>query len=171
MHQPHELICIGEVLNAHGIRGDIIIKPWTDDPDQFDELAEVYITNRDELKQFTIEKVRITQKKIIVKFRGIDNRNAAEQLRGALLQRQRSELRALAEDEYFIFDLIGLDVKSTSGETIGSITDVMEMPAHDVYVVQQGSREVLIPAVKSIVKSIDLDAGKIIIDPIDGLIE
>ena len=111
------------------------------------------------------------QKKIIIKLQGINNRTAAEQLRGGLLQRQRSELRALADDEYFIFDLIGLNVKSVSGDPIGTITEMMNMPAHDIYVVKNGPREILIPAIKSIVKKIDINAGEMIIDPIDGLIE
>ncbi len=171
MEQAVDLICIGKVNAAHGIRGEVSIVPYTDEPQQFQSVSSLYVTHRAVTKQMGVEHVRMTEKKIIVKFRNIDDRTSAEQLRGALIQRNRSDLRDLADDEYFVFDLIGLTVKTVAGITIGTVTDVMNMPAHDIYVVKQGRREFLIPAIQSVIKAVQLDAGEMIIDPIDGLLE
>ena len=171
MPQNIEFISIGIVIKAHGIKGEVQITPLTDEPVIFFDLYSIYLNINGNRKNCAIEKVRLTHNKIILKFENINDRSAAQNLKGALLEIKRTDLRELSDNEYFIFDLIGLKVKSLTGELIGELKNVLNLPANDVYVVNNGVNEFLIPAIKDVIKRVDLDKGEMIIDPIDGLFE
>ncbi|MBD3288816.1 16S rRNA processing protein RimM [candidate division KSB1 bacterium] len=169
--QKKEFISIGAVTKAHGIKGEIGVKPLTDEPEQFTLIKSVYLNINNSRTLVEVEKVRLQQNFIILKLAHINDRTAAEQLKGALIEREISELRELEDNEYYVFDLIGLEVKDLDGNLIGELVDVMILPANDVYVIRGGEKEFLVPAIQDIVKKIDLDRNEMLIYPMNGLFE
>lgn len=171
MKSRPEFVSVGWVSRAHGISGEILVFPITDDPEQFTRPVEFFISS-DQIsrEKIVIERVRANKGSFIIKIRGINDRNAAEEICHRYLQRRLNDDENLAPDEYFIFDLIGLVVKTIDGTEIGTIADVLSLPANDVYVVAQNSGEVLIPAIKSVVKRVDLENEVVYIEPMEGLL-
>ena len=106
----------------------------------------------------------------MLKLAGIDTRTEAETLRGRALTVPRSELRSLPEGEYYAFQLVGIEVVTTAGAGVGRIVDIMTTASNDVYVVEGERGEILIPAIEDVVKSIDLETGRMVIEAIDGLL-
>lgn len=171
MKKRPEFIVIGKIINAHGIRGDVIVEPMTDDLQQFSTIKEVYLCSKHQSRQlYAIERVRGTVNKIVIKLAGIDDRNAALGLKGIELEKRLADCPALPPDSYYIFDIIGLTVKTVDDRWVGQISDVLTLPANDVYIVTDGQREWLIPAIKAVIKKIDLEAELVIIDPLEGLL-
>jgi 16S rRNA processing protein RimM len=166
------LITVGRILRPHGLRGDVKVDPSTDWPDRFAELRTLCVVMPVRPgKWIKIEQVRIQQGDVILKLSGFENRSQADTLRGAELCTRENELPFLPEGHYYIHDLVGMNVKTVPGEKIGSVVDVIQMPAQDIYIVDVHGREAMIPAVKEFVKRIDLQKKEIIIDPIEGLID
>ena len=162
----NDRIKVGKITTAVGIKGEVKVYPYTDDPERFEELESVYAGD----DVMYIDKVRYQKNLVILKFKGVDDRNAAEALRDRYLTIDRSELRELEEDEYFIFDLIGLEAVDQEGNHIGVVSDVIQNTAQDLYEIKKddGSKY-LVPAVYEIVTDIDINSGIMKIDPIDGL--
>lgn len=155
-------VTIGRVVVPHGIRGEVKVKVETDFPERFEELDEVWVelsTGRG--RMVGVENVRFQQDGLLMKFVGIDDRTTAEELRGALLKIDPDELKNLENDQFYIHDLIGLDVYTTDGEHLGQLTDVLQGVANDVYVTPKG----MIPALKQFVAEINLKDKKMIVAP------
>lgn len=171
MKERPDFISIGIVAKAHGTRGEVQVNPTTDVLSQFKTIKQVYLKMpQRERRTLIIEHARIKNDKIILKLAGIDNRTEAADLKGSLIEKHFDSAEQLPPDEYYVFDLIGLKVKTTANLWLGEITEVLSLPANDVYVVQSGATEYLIPAIKDVVKQIDLDAGMIVIQPLEGLL-
>jgi 16S rRNA processing protein RimM len=162
---PESLI-VGQILGPLGTKGEVKIRVATDFPDRFSPGRPVYLDDR----PVEIESSRPHKQHLILKLSGIDTRNAAEDLRGRELTVPRSELRSLPDGEYYAFQLIGLEVMTTGGGAVGRVVDVMTTASNDVYVVRGVRGEVLVPAIEDVVKSIDVDAGRMVIDAIEGLL-
>ncbi len=162
----NDRIKVGKITTAVGIKGEVKVYPYTDDPERFEELESVYAGD----DVMDIDMVRYQKNLVILKFKGVDDRNAAEALRDRYLTIDRSELRELDEDEYFIFDLIGLEAVDREGNHIGVVSDVIQNTAQDLYEIKKddGSKY-LVPAVYEIVTDIDINSGIMKIAPIDGL--
>lgn len=159
---------LGQIVNAVGLKGESKVYPYTDYKERFEELDRLYIGDR----LCEIERVRYQGNLAVVKFKGVDDRNAAEALKGEYLYVDRENARELEEDEYFIPDLVGLKVCSPEGEEYGTLKDVIQNTAQDVYEVQKPEGGVfLIPAVKQFVKKVDLEAGVITVELIEGMME
>ncbi len=170
MKRKPEFVAIGIITRPHGINGEVVVSPITDNPMQFMELRQVYLKGDEDNRQtFKIERIRQKKTGFIIKLSGINDRNQAEELKNFFVERRREREEHLPADEYYIFDLIGLQVVTTSGEVLGKICEVLSLPANDVYVVQSQSREILIPAIKDVIKQIDLEAEIMEIEPLDGL--
>jgi len=171
MKKRPEFISIGIVTRAHGIKGELVIHPITDNPEQFETLKTIFVKNKQgERRSFAIERARFRSHRIILKLREINDRNQAQELRGLRIDRRLEDAAELGPDEYYIFDLIGLKVRTAENQWLGQVTDVLTLPANDVYVVTDGEREYLIPAIKDVIKKIDLDEEYILIEAIDGLL-
>lgn len=171
MKERPEFVSIGIITKAHGIKGELLVIPITEDPPQFEKLKNISIKSvKEERKSFAIERVRIGTNGIILKLHGIDDRNSALALKGYYIDKRLDECEPLTPDEYYIFDLIGLEVRTTDNRSIGEVKEVLTLPANDVYVVMNGTREFLIPAIKDVVKNVDLENEVILIEPIDGLL-
>jgi 16S rRNA processing protein RimM len=171
MKRRPEFVSIGIVTKAHGLKGELVITPITDEPQQFEKLKNISLKDQaGERKTFTLERVNIKPNRIILKLKNINDRNHALTLKGLFVDKQMGEWEDLPPDEYYIFDLIGLQVKTTDNLYLGEIIDVLTFPANDVYVVNDGSREYLIPAIKDVIKKVDLEEEYILIEPLDGLL-
>lgn len=118
-----------------------------------------------------IDSIRSDREFLIIAFQGITGRDEAAVLRNAMIEVDPLLMPKLGNNEYYYHQIIGLSVVTASGEMIGRVTEIMETPANEVYVVQGNDREYLIPAVKSVIADIDLDAGTMTITPLDGLLE
>lgn len=166
-----EWVTIGVVSGAHGIQGEIKVVPMTDDPQRFRLLDQIYLDfSANNLKSYTIQRVRFQKRTILLKLEGIEDRSTVEQLQGIELKIPRESCLELPDDQYYIFQIIGLAVYSTDGQWLGKLSDVMQMPANDVYVVQNGEQEILIPAIKDVIKKVDLETGVMTIELLEGLL-
>ncbi len=166
-----DLVAIGKVLRPHGQVGEVRVLPLTDFPDRFSELESVYLVNEGETRNLTVERAELRGNTVILKFTEVRTQRDAWELVGSTLEIPQEEVVALPEGTYYVFQLMGMRVLNEEGEFLGEISDVLSMPAQDVYVVKREEEEVLIPAVESIVKSIDLERGEMVICPIPGLLD
>lgn len=166
---------IGEITAPQGVRGEVRVLPLTDFPDRFETLAEVWLgAPRQEL--VAIESVRPHKGFFLVKFRGIDDRDQAETLRGVRLEIEEEDLVPLKPGEYYVHQLQGCQVLTVEGRSLGTLVDVYRTGANDVWVVQGDvsrgeAREVLIPALKDVVREVDLEARRLVIAPLPGLLD
>lgn len=166
------MIAIGRITRAQGLRGELNVEPLTEAPERFSLLTRVTIEKSDGQAQMAeIEKARVVKRRVILKLRTVSNRTEAEALHGALITIPRQECLQLEDGSYYIFELIGLRVVTDAGAVVGELTDVLDLPANDVYVVQAETREYLIPAIAEVIKKVDLDSGLMIINPIEGLLD
>ena len=161
-----QFIVVGRVLAPWGARGEIKVEVMTDFPDRFSPQAEVHIDGR----PMTIERSRWHRGRVILKLATIDSVEAAQELGGRFLEVPQSQLRPLPKDEYYQFQLLGLEVWTTEGELLGRIAHILPTGSNDVYVVPSGHGELLIPAIEDVVKSVDLERGSIVIEVIKGLL-
>jgi len=160
-------VVIGEIVSPFGRRGEVKVRPETDSPERFDELEEVCVgRGKAGGRVFEIEAVRHHKRAVLIKFAGIDDISAAETLRGSEVRIRESEVAPLEEDEYYVHDIIGLDVVTTEGESLGKVREIVRSPANDVYVTERA----MIPAVKEFVVSIDLREKKMVVRPIEGMV-
>ena len=165
-------VTIGEITKTRGVKGEVKVVPVTDCPERLCDLDSVYVETKDGTVQIAqIERVRLHSGFASFKFRGIESPEGAEKLRGSFIMVKREDVFPLKEGKFYVFQLLGLDVQTEDGTSVGTVHDVINSPANDVYVVRNGQREYLIPAVRQIVKDIDLQRGKITIDAIDGLLD
>ena len=165
-----KLLEIGKIVNTHGLRGEVKIVPWTDTPDVFEDLTVIYIKNKSEYKPLNIESVRYQKNNLIVKFKEYSDINDILQYKNAVLYAERDDLGELPEGVYYIVDLIGLEVFTESGEKIGIITDVFNTGASDIYDVKRdGKKNLLLPVIDEVVKNVDIEGGKVIVNVMEGL--
>ncbi len=140
----------------------------TDFPERFEWLKRVYLG--EEATPFVLEGSRLHKRQTLLKLRGCDDREAAEKLRGRLVQIPIEEAMPLGEDEYYVYQIVGLDVCTTEGELLGKVSEVLFTGANDVYVVQGEKGEMLIPAVEDVVLEVDLAGGRLTVELMEGLI-
>lgn len=155
----------GQIVNTHGIRGEVRIQPWCDSADFLLDIDTFYLDGK--AVKFTGKKVHKTM--LIAKPHGIDNANDAALLKGKVLYFNRDDAK-LENGQIFIDDLKGLEaVNMETGEVFGKVTDVLKLPASDVYVIK-GQGEYMIPAVDEFLKKIALDEGRVYFKLIEGMI-
>lgn len=168
MPQPQHLI-IGKVLKPFGIRGELKVEILTDFPKRFASLVQVFVG--DDAKSFSVERVHLhNDHTALVKLAGIDTPEDAGELREQLLYVAVDDAVKLRDNQVYLFQTIGLTVKTTDGQTLGKIVDVLDTRANDVYIVHDGAREILLPAIPEIVREIDLARGEMVVQLIDGLL-
>ena len=166
-----EYIRVGKILGTQGNRGAVRVLPLTDYPERFHNMSLVKVKLKEGRQDLQIESVNEHKKFIIIKFRGIEDMNAAEQLRGGCLEITREQLVPLPEGSYYIFEIIGLKVYDLDGAYLGEITDVLQTGANDVYVVETGGKPLLIPALKQVVREVDLQGRRMRVELPEGLME
>lgn len=161
---------VGQIVNTFGVKGQLKVKPFTDDVERFEELKTVYICKKNEMKKVEIEDVKYHKDMVLLKIKGIDDMTQAEQYKGLFLKIDRKDAKKLPKDTYFIADLLGLKVYTDQGELLGRVDDIFPTGANDVYVVKdEMGKQILLPSIPEVLKEIDLEKEKIIVHLIEGL--
>lgn len=165
------MLRVGVYSNTHGIRGEIKVFPTTDDATRFKKLKKVFLDTREGRKEFTIVQVKFFKQMVILKFKEINHINEIEPYKGCDLLIERKDAVPLAENEYFICDIIGAEVYTEDGTLFGRLKDVMTTGANDVYVVTTTEeKEVLLPVIPDCVKDIDIENKKVVVHIMKGLL-
>ena len=152
-------LVIGEITKPQGVRGEVKLRPITCDPGRFDALTLAYLRRGEDYLPVRLTVNRRAQDAVYLSVEGVDDRDAAEKLRGELLYIDRAHAVELDEDTNFLCDLIGLRGVDDEGGDWGVLRDVLQPGGNDVYVFEGGRGQVLVPALKSVVKKVDLEAG------------
>lgn len=167
-----DLLKVGIITSTHGVRGEVKVYPTTDDANRFKKLKQVVLDTGKEKTDLEIAGVKFFKNMVILKFKGIDDINEVQKYCKMSLFVTRENAVKLEKDEYFIADLIGLTVISEEEEVLGTLKDVLQTGANDVYVVEQADgEELLIPAIKQCVKEVDVAGGRIVVHLLEGLRE
>ena len=162
---------IGQIVNTFGIKGEVKINPFTDDINRFDELKSIFVVKNKELIPYEIETVRYHKNMVILKLKGINSMNEAEKLKGLYIKIDRKYAKKLPKGTYFIADLIGLEVYDENSNLLGSIDDIYNTGANDIYVVKNNlGKQILLPGIPQVIKKVDLENKKIVVHLLNGLI-
>ena len=163
---------VGVITSTHGLRGEVKVYPTTDNPQRFKRLKQVILDTGKEKLELEIEGVKFFKQMVILKFKDIDNINDVEKYRQKKLLVTRENAVRLGRDEYFIADLMELQVLDEEGKEIGRLRDVMQTGANDVYVIDMtDGRELLLPAIKQCVLEINVEEGWIRVHILEGLLD
>lgn len=169
-NENKDLLQVGKIVNTHGIKGEVKVIPLTDDPERFHKLKWVFLERNSKLEKIEIQSVRFFKTTMIVKFAGIDDMTTAEGLKELYMLIDRKDAVKLPEDSFFICDLIGCQVFDEQGEKLGELTNILKTGSNDVYVVKnEDNRDILVPALKSVVKEISIDDKRVIVSLPEGL--
>ncbi len=160
---PGDLIIVGEVARAHGVQGAVRVAPVTDFPEHLLALEEAILVRGGTARRVRVEQSQQDGTGVLMKFAGIDTPEAAEQLKGATVEIPATQAMPLAPGQFYVFEVVGLEVRTPEGARVGEVVDVLRTGSNDVYVVRppQGP-EILLPAVDSYVQTIDVAAGYLI---------
>lgn len=163
---------IGAIASTHGLQGEVKVFPTTDDPAKFKKLKKVYLQNSSGLTELEIAGVKFFKNMVILKFRGHDRIEDVQPYKGKDLYVPRRDAVKLEKDEYYIADLIGLSVILEDGTPLGTLDDVLQTGANDVYVVHTPQRkEILIPAIRQCVLKVDVETGFVQVHLLEGMDE
>ncbi len=165
-----DLLQVGIITNTHGVKGEVKVFPTTDDPARFKKLKHVILDTGREKLPLDVTGVKFFKNMVILKFKDYNSINDVEKWKGKALCVTRENAVKCEEGEYFIADLIGLSVISDKGEALGELSDVLSTGANDVYVVTKtGEKDLLLPAIKECILSIDLEKQVMQVHVMDGL--
>ncbi len=163
---------IGQIVNHFGIKGMVKVMPYTDDVARFEDLKTVYVTLRHTQKQYEIEEVKYHKNMVLLKFKGVDDMDGAQNLQNAILKVERKDAATLEEGSYYIADLLGMPVYTEEGKKIGILEDIYNTGSNDIYVVRnEKQKQILLPAIQDVIKQISLEENKITVHMLKGLEE
>ena len=162
MKQPYLLL--GEIVRPQGIRGEVKVKHYTDDPYRFEDLETVYLKRAGAYEPVGVISARVQQDDVFLLLSGVADRNEAEKLRGVQLWVDRAHARDLSEDEVFIADILGAKAYDTKGNEIGTLKDVLTPGGVDVFVFDTPRGTLMTPALKTVLLTLDADNGRIVLD-------
>lgn len=179
-----EYLSVGTIINTHGVRGEVKVSPSTSDVARFEYLLRFFVdmspagagkgdavapNKNTPLKEFFVESIRYHKNHVLLKLRGVDDMTAGEALKGREIWVPREDARELEEDEWFICDMLGMEVRE-DGVLLGKLVDVLETGSNDVYVTRdEAGHEILIPALKDIILTVDIEAGVMTVKLPEGL--
>ncbi len=164
---------VGVIASTHGLQGEVNVFPTTEDPSRFKKLKQVILhTQRGEELLLDVVSARFFKKFVIVKFKQFNNINEVEKFRGCELTIDRKDAIKLQPGEYYCADLIGLSIVDEDGKELGTLTEILQTGANDVYEMtkKDDGEKIYIPAIKECVKEIDPEGGRIVIHVMDGLL-
>lgn len=163
--KAEDFILIGKVLKPHGIKGDLRVRYFNPDPLFILNYKRLFLkdTRRGIFRPFDVEGVEVRQREIILRLRGIGDRDAAERWSGSLIYVSREDLPPLEEGEYYWEDILGLQVYTVEGEYLGEVANILPTGGTDVYEVRGPKGEVLLPAVEGVIREIDLEGGRMVV--------
>ena len=167
-----DLVAVGRIGPAHGLRGEVLVAPFTDEPDERFAPGAVLVAEPGEAGPLTVESARWQGKRLVVRFAGVVDRSGAEALRGTDLLIPAADRPDLDDpDDFYDTDLIGLAVATADGRALGPVRDVVHAPAADYLVIEVDGQERLVPFLAAMVPSVDVAGGKVVIDPPEGLLD
>ena len=159
---------IGQISNTHGLNGELKVRPFTESKKRFEELSSILVDFKGELKKYDIEKIRYQNDIVLLKLKGIDDIDEALKLKGNYIKIPRDDAQKTEKDEFFIAVLLGCMVYQN--DLIGVVDDVFTAGASDVYVIKRkGKKDLLIPAIESVIKNIDIENKRIDVEIPRGL--
>ena len=165
---------IGKIVNTHGVRGEVKVVPLTDDPKRFDKLKSAYISSTisEGMQKYNFEGAKFHKTFVLLKIKDINDANEAEKLKGKFIIINREDAVKLPKDSFFICDLINCEVYDEKANKLGILIDILQTGSNDVYVVcDENKKEILIPALKSVVKEVSIENKKITVELPQGLID
>ena len=161
---------LGQIVNVKGLKGEIKVNPFTENINRFETLKTILVKMKNKNKEFEREKVSYHKNQVILKLKGINTIEEAETLRNCYILVNRSNLEPLAEGVYYIADLIGLEVYTEDGIALGKVDDIYNTGSNDIYVVKDElGKQKLLPGIPEVIKKVDLENSKIIVNLIEGL--
>ena len=166
--EPRFLV-IGQVVKPHGLRGEVVVDAHTDTPERFNWLETVYV-GRTNPFEVVVEGVRFHKSRVLLKMAGYDSRQDAEILRSKWLLIPEEEAIPLEDGEYYLHQIIGVDVYSEDGAHLGQVADLLETKANNVFIIEGPLGELLLPDIDDVVKEVDLEQGRMVVHLLDGLI-
>ncbi len=162
---------IGQIVNTFGIKGVVKVNPFTDDISQFEKMDTILVEKKGNLQEMQIEEVKYSKNQVLLKLKGIETIEEAEKYRNCYLKLPREKAKKIPEGTYFIADLIGLEVVTDEGELLGKVDDIYNSGANDIYVIKDElGKQILLPAIKEVIKEINLEQEKITVHLLNGLI-
>lgn len=166
-----EFITIGKVVSTQSNKGEVNVFPLTDSTDRFKKLDSVILRNSNSRITVNIEKIRIKENTVVLKIKDIENIQEAKMIIGSFLEVERKDAIKLPKDTYFLFEIVGLEVYNENNIFLGKIENVISTGSNDVYIVKgKNKKELFIPAIREVVKNIDLEKKRITIKMVNGLI-
>ena len=167
-----DFLRVGVISSTHGVRGEVKVFPTTDDPARFKKLKEVILDTGREKKTLEIEQVKFFKNQVILKFKGFNNIDEIMPYKGKDLLIPREEAVPLGENENFIADLIDMEVVTDVGKVLGTLTDVIETGANDVYAVKTPEgKEILLPAIRDCILDVNVDEKRMTVHVMEGLLD
>lgn len=166
-----DILRVGVITTTHGIAGEVKVFPTTDDPNRFKKLKKVLLDTGRGMEELAIVQVKFFKNLVILKFKDHNRIEDVMAMKGRDLYVTRDNAVKLGENENFIADLIGMEVYEENDELLGTLTDVIQTGANDVYAVEmKDGREVLIPAIRQCILSVDTDSNKMVVHLLEGLL-
>jgi len=162
-------LAVGRIAKPHGVLGEVRVELMTDHPERFEWLDAIYVGEKNP-RRVPIVSVRYHQDVVLLKLEGYPTRTEAELLRGELLQVPESEAVPLEDDEYFLYQLIGIEVFTEQGRHLGQLTEILETGANNVFVIDNEGRQYLIPDIPDVIREVDIENRRLVIHPMPGLI-
>ena len=167
-----KILQVGIITSTHGLKGEVKVFPTTDDPGRFKKLKEVILDEKKGQRKAEVESVKFFKQFVILKFKGMDDISDVERLRQVGLYVTRENAVKLKKDEYFIADLIGMTVENEDGKALGTLKDVIQTGANDVYdVTMEDGKSLLIPAIRDCILEVDVEAARMRVHLLPGLLE
>lgn len=167
-----DLFRVGCYASTHGVHGEFKVFPTTDEPARFKKIKDIILDNGKEQRPAKIQSAKFFKNMVILKLEGIDTCDDAMKLKGYELYVTRKDATPLKKGEYYIADLIGLSVETEDGETLGALSDVLRTGANDVYQVTTAEgKDILIPAIKECILKVDIEASKMQVHLLPGLLD
>jgi 16S rRNA processing protein RimM len=161
-------VAVGRITRTHGVKGEVAVLPLSDVGSRFEAGSTLFLEERED-RPLTVMASRPHQQRLLVAFRGVQDRTSAEALRGRYLFVPASSAPHLPEGEYWAHDLVGCDVLTEDGRSLGRIREILHTQANDVWVAEGAAREVLIPALKDVVREVDVAGRRVVVREIPGL--
>ena len=165
-----EFTWIATIVGVRGVRGEVRVKYFTDDPEYYLNIKLFFIETEKKLLPIKVLRFNSAKNGWVVLFEGIETRDAAEKIKGSRLLLPDKQLKPLEKNEFFVHQIIGCRVEDSNGVFLGKVTDFLETAANNVFEVQNGKNEFLIPDVPHVILELDIENQRMIIDPIPGLI-
>lgn len=169
---PGNLVSIGKIVGTHGYKGTVKVIPLTDFPERFKNLQQVYLNRNGTVTQVAVESSNVNNQPFLIKLEGIESKEEAQTYRGSLLMVEEKDVFPLPAGVYYHFQLQGLKVYDSERGLLGTLTQILETGANDVYVVDSPRYgEILIPAIRDVIEAVDLDQGEMRVKLLPGLID